>query len=401
MVSAHSKNHGRLPAALLLFATVGLVNFLLLMATTAQTYSRWLTPDSTTRQMKAVRRDPESEASIPSNVEVEAKCAINLYGLPRAFKSLVLPSLIQNVIQRNKANCCDYFVHYYNATAESAGRSGRGGGINASEILLLEQALRDVHSDSDGCSPMVQFANDTDASFQSKRGRLLYDLKADGDSIPPGFSMQTATNIIKMWHSIEAAWDLMQLHEQKGSKYSRVAMLRADVFFATPVNVWQTQHHERDTNNTIAMVPGFGLYPVSDRMIYGPYDAVQIWARQRFQRLPAYLEYLKSSASKDGIHSERFLNRTIFPAIRQTGTVIQEHDKLCFFRARADETVWISDCRNTMKRSLLVPTVDRILNRTCTGGRQRVPQSPGVEGRTELHCPARKFDESPAEKTQH
>ena len=31
---------------------------------------------------------------------LEERCAINLYGLPRAFKSLVLPSLIKNVIRR-------------------------------------------------------------------------------------------------------------------------------------------------------------------------------------------------------------------------------------------------------------------------------------------------------------
>jgi len=404
MAAVCSKSQARRPpVAFLLFLSVGLVNTLLLvaMATTAKPYSRCLTPEPATRQLEASWGESANEAIKPKHIDVEEKCAINLYGLPRAFQSLVLPSLIQNVIQPNKANCCDYFVHYYNVTAESAGRSGRGGGIDASEILLLEQAVRDVHSDSDdGCFPMVRFAHDTDASFQSNRRSILKDLTTTTQEtserniyIPPGFSVQTAMNIIKMWHSIDAVWDLMQQQQQlEASMYSRVAMLRADVFFATPVNVWHAQHQQHDTNNTIAIVPGFGLYPVSDRMIYGPSAAVQVWAQQRFQRLPAYLEYLESSASNDGIHSEKYVNHTIFPAIRQTGTIIQEHDTLCFFRARADESVWISDCRNLMSRKQQVPTVEKILNRTCTGGRQRVPRSPVTEGRTELHCPMSKLE---------
>jgi hypothetical protein len=45
------------------------------------------------------------------------RCAINLFGLPRAFRSLTLPSLIKNVIAVNAD--CDYFVHYYQVTQEA------------------------------------------------------------------------------------------------------------------------------------------------------------------------------------------------------------------------------------------------------------------------------------------
>jgi hypothetical protein len=79
---------------------------------------------------------PKEPPQKPPPVE---RCAINLFGLPRAFQSFVLPSLIQNVIRQNATHNCDYFVHYFNLTQEAAGRSGEGGHLNPSEILLLEQ----------------------------------------------------------------------------------------------------------------------------------------------------------------------------------------------------------------------------------------------------------------------
>ena len=50
----------------------------------------------------AVQQGPNSSISaIPINY---GRCAINLWGLPRAFESLVLPSLIKNVI-RGESSC--------------------------------------------------------------------------------------------------------------------------------------------------------------------------------------------------------------------------------------------------------------------------------------------------------
>lgn len=46
---------------------------------------------TTTTQTNALESRPQQQDL--------GRCAINLYGLPRAFKSLVLPSLIKNVIR--------------------------------------------------------------------------------------------------------------------------------------------------------------------------------------------------------------------------------------------------------------------------------------------------------------
>jgi hypothetical protein len=79
-------------------------------------------------------------------------------------------------------------------------------------------------------------------------------------------------------------------------------------------------------------------------MIYGPYAAVKIWAAERFARLETHVKSILKEMPGCGMHSERFLSHTLFPAIREAGIEIHEHPHMCFFRVRADETVWVSDC---------------------------------------------------------
>ena len=45
-----------------------------------------------------------------------------------------------------------------------------------------------------------------------------------------------------------------------------------------------------DKNNEAAVIPGFAMFPVNDRMIYGPYAAVKIWATERFRRIDDHVQ---------------------------------------------------------------------------------------------------------------
>ena len=128
--------------------------------------------------------------------------------------------------------------------------------------------------------------------------------------------------------------------------YSRVAMLRSDVVYVTPVDIYELGAHRKkwDYNNTEAVIPNFARHPVNDRMMYGPYDAIKIWAAGRFHRLNRHIDHVQKHAPGDGLHSERFLNYTIFPSIRQAGVNIQVKQGLCFLRVRADHSVRFSDC---------------------------------------------------------
>ena len=109
-------------------------------------------------------------------------------------------------------------------------------------------------------------------------------------------------------------------------------------------------------------------------MIAGPYDAVKIWATERFQRVESHVRNYPIPGW--GMHSERFLNFSVFPAMinntsndstmqnpinknrrkkkqsssssssssSSLGYTLDQNPNICFLRARADGSVWIEDC---------------------------------------------------------
>jgi hypothetical protein len=321
----------------------------------------------------------------------EQRCAINFFGLPRAFESLVLPSLVRNVLKPNAAYNCDYFVHFYYLKEEAAGRSGHGGAINPEAVYLLKDEVLKLQKG--GRIPTVKFTVTQEADFwkqyqplldkihdtKDENGKYLYfPWKARTYKHPV-----TVDNIIKMWHSIQESWNLMQQNAlDKHVEYTQVAMLRADVLYMSPIDIYEYS----DSHQVV--VPGFGRHPVSDRIVFGPASAVRVWATQRFPRLEQHVQFVQKNDAGWGLHSERFLNYTIFPGMRNalasakhTGKdVIVEHPTICFFRVRADETVWVSDCDGTeqvAKPSIrkhmleghdgLKDAVEKVLGRACHG----------------------------------
>mmetsp|Transcript_3629 Transcript_3629/g.10219 ORF Transcript_3629/g.10219 Transcript_3629/m.10219 type:complete len:230 (-) Transcript_3629:855-1544(-) len=124
--------------------------------------------------------------------------------------------------------------------------------------------------------------------------------------------------------------------KKKKTTYDVVAMVRNDVVFVTPIDLFQQSSPQKAT------IPGFAKYPVNDRMICGPHDAVEIWATQRFAKIEqhASLEQYKGMA----LHSETFLNASLLPSIEALGIAIEEDPTLCFLRVRADGAIWIEDC---------------------------------------------------------
>jgi hypothetical protein len=363
--------------------------------------------------------DTSSDTS--SGCDASSRCAINLYGLPRSFKSLVLPSLIQHVIRPNAPHHCDYFVHYYNVTNEQAGRSGTGGAMDPAEILLLRHAVLDEASmaiiaeaaaaktpttaATSKRLPVVKFIQNTNTEFWEQYQNLTDRMQTtqvtgpDGSKTPLYFPVRskdytnaTMVNIIKMWHSQQAVWNLMEQEHEQQPYYTRVAMLRSDVVYVTPIDIYKTHNqtvtvtdtsncnsiesesdgnHDGDHgsnsnhNRNIAVVPAFSKWPVNDRMIYGPHAAVQIWASERFQRMDHHVRHvIPRRAPGFGIHSERFVSFSLFSAIRklQESITIQEDSSICFLRARADESVWINDCGKVPENRV---AVERVIARAC------------------------------------
>ncbi|GKY98817.1 hypothetical protein MPSEU_000837800 [Mayamaea pseudoterrestris] len=339
----------------------------------------------------------------------KSRCAILFWGLPRAFESLVLPSIERNVIRINAKYDCDYYMHYFVREEEQAGRSGEGGHIDSNQVYQLKPSVERIQQSPQGRIPIVEFAFTKDLDFLIEHQELLQKIRdtvdANGKHLYFPDNARTYTfpvttdNIIRMWHTIREAWKLMEMHENKqGVTYDRVAMLRNDVLYATPIDIYQLQAKTNTTDhfNSFAVIPGFGRHPVSDRLIYGPRRAVQIWALQRFSRLEQHVQWIQKHDPGWGLHSERFVNYTLFRAMRNNqGVNVVEHDTICFMRARSDSSVWVSDCDGVA--SVTLPSIAANLERIASSKRELVEQVIGrqceeLTRRTKpmasvLHCP--------------
>ena len=116
------------------------------------------------------RRSVETEETTGDWKQAD-RCALCFFGLPRAYRNMALPSIIQNILVLNARHNCDVFVHYYNQTEEVSGRLNSGGTINPEDVLLLANATRAVsqlyhhhhHYGKDHRVPHISFAVDTDA----------------------------------------------------------------------------------------------------------------------------------------------------------------------------------------------------------------------------------------------
>jgi hypothetical protein len=186
-----------------------------------------------------IRRRPQ----VAEETMNDERCALCFFGLPRAYKDMVLPSIVKNVLIPNAHHNCDVYVHFYHQHEEKSGRGNRGGPMDPDEILLLEQAAKDVQKEhgsgrSNDRIPHVAYTNDTEAQFLERRGELL---KKYHETVGPKgkrayFPWKALTyrnnssleNIVKQWHSIDDVFKLMDVSARVlDVTYSRVGMFQA------------------------------------------------------------------------------------------------------------------------------------------------------------------------------
>ena len=336
----------------------------------------------------------------PHSRQEKPRCALLFFGLPRSY-DLVLPSVVKNVLIPNSKYGCDVYAHSVIRLEEEAGRSGMGGSIDPNAIFSLKQQVLNVAKVTTNYSgisrvPHVAITTDTEEDFwkihnatiqkyhTTKRadGKLLYSPWKKKSYVFP----KTMDNIVRQWHSLQSVWQLMEDESTKlGISYNRVAMLRSDVLYVTPIDIYRINTTLFDTNNKAAVIPGFALYPVNDRMIYGPYKAVKIWATERFKRLETHVRRVAPGL---GMHSEIFLNDAILPAIEQSGTNVVADNDICFFRVRSDRSVRTFDCigkdsnwTGKTRRINAKAMVEQIIGRTC----KLPPKGSKISG---IICPA-------------
>jgi hypothetical protein len=303
-------------------------------------------------------------------------CAICFFGLPRSFQLLVLPSIVQNVLIPNNANRCDFYLHYYDIKTEGKSRSGVGGTLDTEQVWLLQDAVDRIYNNVNdtAAQPKVHLSivKDTNESFWEQHHervhRYMNEKGEDGKLLyypwmAKSYDNNSIINLIKQWHSIQEVWKAMERggRQRFGSSmtkmYDRVAMLRNDVVFVTPFDIYQLNATWRDKANQFVSVPNWARFPINDRMVYGPAPAVKIWATERFERLEGHVQTYAEPGY--GLHSERFLDHAIFPAIRQElGYEVTANPEICFFRARADGSCWINDCATRNGAALGFRTID-------------------------------------------
>ncbi|KAL3927494.1 MAG: hypothetical protein SGBAC_013065, partial [Bacillariaceae sp.] len=320
-------------------------------------------------------------------------------GLPRSYANVVLKKKEKHILKPNAHHLCDIFVHYFHQTNEAAGRYNNGGDINPDEILRLQESVEQLYrttlnsttstmnmnmnmnttSTSTATAKLtILFANDTNEAFFEKQSANLHkyhttlDRKGHQVYFPwrSNWSNSSLDNMIRQWHSIEGVFDMMSRYQKqhRNIEYTRVAMLRNDVVYLTPIDIMKMDNGTLDINNEYYVIPNFAKYPMSDRMIYGPYNAVQVWAKQRFQLVEQRIQTQQDFGWK--MHSERFMNSTVLPAIQALGYQRNLNRDICFFRARTGQMLMASDCfmagsvrgfvkNQTNIRKVVEDTVDR------------------------------------------
>lgn len=328
-----------------------------------------------THQNAAPTTDILLQSKEEQSEEENHPCAILFFGLPRSYETIVLPSIVKNVLKPNRH--CDVYAHAIMRTVEGKGRSGTGGMIDPNALNLLRDK---VHRNG---TSHVAISTDTEDFFWRMHNATIQMYRTAKD--PNGtllyfpykckFNNETVDNIVRQWHSIQSVWELMEKEAEKlGVTYKRVGMFRSDVFFATPIDIGGHNHIQE------AIYPGFALHPVNDRMFYGNYNAVKFWATQRFHLLERDIHKMIPGT---GLHPERFLDRILFPAIRANGTQVTADPDICFFRVRADNSVWINDCLQGRTKFSLNKTFDPMV----IAKQQRL-----VEDTVGRKCQLSKFD---------
>lgn len=304
-----------------------------------------------------------TDATVSSTVTENPKknrCALCFFGLPRSYATMVLPSIEKYILKTNANYLCDIFVHYFHQTTEAAGRYNNGGEINPDEILKLQQSVEKFYKNFTVNSTIMSstkpkltllFTNDTNETFYDQQSSNLHkyhttlDRKGKQVYFPHRSNWVNVSldNMIKQWHSINGVFDLMKGYAQTHNiEYTRVGMLRNDVVYLTPVDIMRIDNGTFDVNNEYFVLPNFAKYPISDRMIYGPYKAVEVWSKRRFDLVEERIKTQYDFGWK--MHSERFMNSTIIPAIEALGYKKNLNRDICFFRSRTNEMLMASDC---------------------------------------------------------
>jgi hypothetical protein len=260
------------------------------------------------------RKSNPSAAGVPDenkSSSTKQPCAFLFFGLAKQFRSVVLPSIQEHILQVGENSRCDIYVHNYNIST------------------TVNPMTKEYHNKLDPTEIFALTSNvvwDTEESFKSKRDMSYYAHPNRKPYKTLGWVGKIPLmNMYKQWHSIERVWDMMQEAEQNlNIEYERVGLFRTDVQYMTPIDIFDGD----------AVIPKFGFL-VNDRMFYGKYEHAHVWAKIRYPSVGCYVPRHRSI----NMHSEFFMNDLILKNLPN----VTKKD-ICFYRARANGAIWDDDC---------------------------------------------------------
>eukprot|EP00804_Cyclotella_cryptica_P004994 CCRYP_021192-RA/>CCRYP_021192-RA protein AED:0.16 eAED:0.16 QI:360/1/1/1/0.66/0.5/4/207/888 len=299
----------------------------------------------------------------------QSKCAILLYGTPRSFDSIVLPTLIEHVIKPNSRSQCDYFVHInLQEFDEAPSHPGRSGYIYANDTYLLEQAVIDIANAFHGSfAPIVKFVTSTkDESFERHRDlflkmHVLKDKSGRWLYFP---------EIIHLWDGLQLVWNLMKTTQHENDvTYDYVAALRTDAAYLTPIKIsdklagkWR-QSLIISGSPTASIRDGFSQGISGEIYIaYGSYDAVQIWATERFAHFDEFLNRLTHKKMKSIMSERSFITATLVPRLKRRWISVEVDSIACALDVQPDESISLFGCGDPTTAKL---ALEKIIDRPC------------------------------------
>ncbi|GFH49205.1 hypothetical protein CTEN210_05681 [Chaetoceros tenuissimus] len=280
-------------------------------------------------------------------------CSLNFFGPLKSFKAISLPSIIKNILIPNAKYNCDIVIHYGTLPSE-----------NEDDI------------------------SNTDADAIHDLGEMSKVIAANIGKSPPSVNVKDDKKVesFKAITSIQSAWTLMEDHAlSHGFEYGRVAFFRLDAFYAVPVDIFKVDKDTYDYGNRYAVIPAFGKYPVNDQMIYGPTEAVKIWAMTSRNDIID-----TSEPASIGLASAHFMANVIVPTIMdKAACYVVKNPDVCFYRTRAPDVVLINDCSDEQGAPVRgvqdidqVELVENLVQRECTKALIEASEDEEVE----LHC---------------
>jgi len=238
---------------------------------------------------------PHNDA--PYNDAADSTCALLFFGLPKQFKEVALPSIIEHILGPNPT--CDVYAHTYKKESLTS--------------AINKEFNTTLHTDEVYLLPNATILMETEDTFlQTHNLEYYHQFFPHGTG---GWEFPTSiNNMIKQWHSIERVWSLMR------QPYTQVGLFRLDVHFTNPINV----------SDSAAAVPNWGHWSgVNDRMFYGSYDNARVWANSRFPLVEKYIKTKKGK--KKGLHSESYMRFVL-----KYMNIPFEEKPICFNRLRAN-----------------------------------------------------------------